>query len=503
MQIGFDNEKYLKQQTEYILERMNKVQGRLYIECGGKLLFDYHAQRVLPGFDTNVKMRVFQTFKDKLDVIICINAADIERRKMRGDFGITYDTDVFKMIDDFADWDIKANKVVITRFSGEITALNFADMLTRRGVEVYFHKPISGYPENLEYVVSDDGFGANPYIPTNKPVVVVTAPGPGSGKLGTCLSQVYHEFKQGLKSFYAKYESFPIWNLPINHPINIAYEAATADLDDFNQIDHFYVAATGKIAVNYNRDIEAFPVLKKILDKISGGSFSYNSPTDMGVNRLGFGIVDDSVVREAANQEIIRRYFHSECGYAQGIVNKETVARSRSIMEKSGLRTNDRPTVHVALEALEDAVARGKNKRGITCAAALQLKDGTMITGHNSELMHASSALVINALKHLAGIDHKIELIPRQVLDSITAMKRDSLNEPGISLNLDESLICLAMSTTINPYAKQALEMLPELKGCEAHMTHIPSAGDSSGLRKLEINVTSEPRFPSTSMKNF
>lgn len=501
--IGFDNEKYLKQQTEYILERMSKVDGKLYIECGGKLLFDYHAQRVLPGFDTNVKMRVFQAFKEKLDVIICINAGDIEHRKMRSDFGITYDTDVFKMIDDFATWGIKANKVVITMYSGEATVANFADMLTRRGIEVYFHKPIAGYPENIDFVISDEGFGSNPYIPTDKPVVVVTAPGPGSGKLATCLSQVYHDFKNGKQSCYAKFETFPIWNLPIDHPVNIAYEAATADLGDYNQIDHFYVSSTGQIAVNYNRDIEAFPILKKILDKISNGSLQYNSPTDMGVNRLGFGIVDDEVVREAANQEIIRRYFLSECEYAQGIATKETVARSRSIMEKSKLEPTDRPTVPVALKALESAIERGINKNGITCAAAMQLSDGTMITGHNSNLMHASSALVFNALKYLAKIPHEIELIPRQVLDSITAMKRDTLKEQGISLNLDEALICLAMSATINPYARQALEMLPGLKGCESHMSHIPSAGDSSGLRKLGINVTSEPKFPSTNMRNF
>lgn len=500
---GFDNEKYLKEQTQFILDRMEKNNGKLYIECGGKLLFDYHAQRVLPGFDTNVKMRVFQQFKEKLDVIICINAADIEHRKMRSDFGITYDTDVFKMMDDFAIWGIKADKVVITRYTGENNAANFADMLSRRGVKVYFHKPISGYPDNVNLVVSDEGYGSNPYIPTDKPVVVVTAPGPGSGKLATCLSQMYHDFRNGKKSGYAKYESFPIWNLPINHPVNIAYEAATADLGDYNQIDHFYVSATGNIAVNYNRDIEAFPLLKKILEKISGGSLSYNSPTDMGVNRLGFGIIDDSVVRDAANQEIIRRYYRSECEYAQGIANKETVARSRAIMEKSGLKPTDRPTVCIALEALKDAIARGKNNGGITCAAAIQLQDGNMVTGHNSELMHASSALVINALKYLAGIDRECELIPRQVLDSIRAMKRDTLKEDGISLNLDEALICLAMSATLNPFAKKALEMLPQLKGCESHMSHIPSAGDSSGLRKLGINVTSEPKFPSSNMRNF
>ena len=501
--IGFDNAKYLEEQKKFILERARKVEGKLYVECGGKLLFDYHAARVLPGFDTNDKMKVFQSFKENLDVIICIHAGDIEHRKMRSDFGISYDTDVFKMIDDFASWGIKADKVVVTRYNGERSANNFADMLTRRGIKVYFHRPIMGYPDNVDMVVSDEGYGSNPYIPTDAEVVIVTAPGPGSGKLATCLSQIYHEFREGRKAGYAKFESFPIWNLPIDHPVNIAYEAATADIGDYNQIDHYYVAATGNISVNYNRDMEAYPLLKRILDKITGGSFSYNSPTDMGVNRLGFGICDDAVVREAANQEIIRRYYRSACEYAQGIGTKETVQRSFEIMNKAGLNCEDRPTVKVAQAALEDAIERGKSKNGISCAAAIQLNDGTFVTGHNSSLMHASSALVLNSLKVLAGIDSKIELIPHQVLDSVYAMKRDVLRGRGISLNLDETLICLAMAAPLDENAKKALAMLPKLRGCESHMSHIPSAGDSSGLRKLGINVTSEPKFPTSNMRNF
>lgn len=500
--IGFDNDKYLKEQTKSILQRMEDCEGKLYLECGGKLLFDYHAARVLPGFDTNVKMRVFQSFKEKLDVIICINSGDIEHRKMRSDFGITYDTDVFKMIDDFACWGIKADKVVITRYKGEKSAQMFAEMLQQRDIKVYFHKAINGYPENVDLVVSDDGYGANEYIPTDAPVVVVTAPGPGSGKLATCLGQMYHDFKAGRKSGYAKYESFPIWNLPIDHPVNIAYEAATADIGDYNQIDHFYLTSTGKLATNYNRDIEAFPLLQIILEKITGKPSIYKSPTDMGVNRFSYGIIDDDVVREAAKQEIIRRFYRSECEYAQGIGTKETVSRARSIMEKAKLSPDDRPTVPVARQALESAIERGINKDGITCAASIQLNDGRMVTGHNSTLMHASSALVFNALKVLAGIDEEVELIPRQVLDSIQKMKT-VLNERGISLNLDEALICLSMAATINPHAKSALAMLPLLQGCEAHMSHIPSAGDSSGIRKLGINVTSEPKFPSNRIRNF
>lgn len=501
--LGFDNGKYLEEQKAFILERMSRVEGKLYIECGGKLLFDYHAARVLPGFDTNDKMKVFQSFKDDLDVIICIHAGDIEHRKMRSDFGISYDTDVFKMIDDFAAWGIKADKVVVTRYNGERSANNFADMLTRRGIKVFFHKPIMGYPDNVDMVVSDQGYGSNPYIPTEASVVIVTAPGPGSGKLATCLSQIYHDFRNGRKAGYAKFESFPIWNLPIDHPVNIAYEAATADIGDYNQIDHYYVSATGKIAVNYNRDMEAFPLLKRILDKISNGSLTYNSPTDMGVNRLGFGICDDAVVREAANQEIIRRYFRSACEYAQGIGTKETVQRSFDIMSKASLVAEDRPTVRVALGALEDAIARGKSKDGIACAAAIQLNDGRFVTAHNSPLMHASSALVLNSLKVLAGIDREVDLIPHEILDSVYAMKRDDLRGRGISLNLDETLICLAMAATMNSFAKKALSMLPQLRGCESHMSHIPSAGDSSGLRKLGINVTSEPKFPTNNMRNF
>jgi len=501
--LGFDNAKYLEEQKAFILDRMSKVEGKLYIECGGKLLFDYHAARVLPGFDTNDKMKVFQSFRENLDVIICIHAGDIEHRKMRSDFGISYDTDVFKMIDDFAAWGIKADKVVVTRYNGERSANNFADMLTRRGINVYFHKPIMGYPDNVDMVVSDQGYGSNPYIPTEASVVIVTAPGPGSGKLATCLSQIYHDFRSGRKAGYAKFESFPIWNLPIDHPVNIAYEAATADIGDYNQIDHYYVSATGKIAVNYNRDMEAFPLLKRILDKISNGSLTYNSPTDMGVNRLGFGICDDEVVREAANQEIIRRYFRSACEYAQGIGTKETVQRSFEIMSKAGLTAEDRPTVRVALSALDDAIARGKSRDGIACAAAIQLTDGRFVTAHNSPLMHASSAMVLNSLKVLAGIDREVELIPHEILDSVYAMKRDDLRGRGISLNLDETLICLAMAATMNSYAKKALNMLPQLRGCESHMSHIPSAGDSSGLRKLGINVTSEPKFPTNNMRNF
>ncbi len=500
MHVGFDNEKYLREQTQAILQRMQQCDGKLYLECGGKLLFDYHASRVLPGFDPNVKMRVFQTLKDKLDVIICIYAEDIERRKIRSDFGITYDTDVFKMIDDFADWGIAVTRVVITRFNGQPSAIQFKNRLNRRGIQVVTHKATNGYPTDVDAIVSDDGYGANPYIETEHPVVIVTAPGPGSGKLATCLSQLYHDYRRGVKSGYAKFETFPIWNLPIDHPVNVAYEAATADIGDVNQIDHFQLSAYGVQAVNYTRDMEAFPLLKRILEKITQQSALYKSPTDMGVNRCGFGIVDDQVVRAAACQEIIRRYFASACDYARGIGSLEAINRIKLLMETLGLTTAMRTTVGAAEEALKRAVAKGKGRDGIVCAAAMELPDGTVVTGSNSDILRASSALVLNAAKRLAGIPKAIDLIPKQTIESIRHLKRDVLSGRRVSLDLDETLICLAMSAPINPSAQYALEKLPLLRGCEVHLTHLPSVGDSNGLRKLGLNTTSEPKFPSANL---
>jgi len=498
--LGFDNEKYLREQTHSILERMESCDGKLYLECGGKLLFDYHASRVLPGFDPNVKMRVFHTLKDKIDVIVCIYADDIERRKIRSDFGITYDSDVFKMIDDFADWGLKVNRVVVTRFSGQPAAVQFMNRLVRRGIKVYTHKATNGYPLDIDLIVSDAGYGANPYIETDRPVVLITAPGPGSGKLATCLSQLYHDYRAGRKSGYSKFETFPIWNLPIEHPVNVAYEAATADIGDVNQIDHFQLSAYGIQAVNYSRDMEAFPLLKRIIEKITGESSFYKSPTDMGVNRCGFGIVDDAKVRTAACQEIIRRYYAAACDYAHGIGTLEAINRIRIMMDTLKLHTMMRPTVPAAEEALKIAVSKGKGRDGIVCAAAIQLKDGSIVTGSNSEILHASSALILNATKRLAGIPQQIDLIPKNTIESIRRMKRDVLSGRRVSLDLDEVLICLAMSAAVNPSAQAALEKLPLLKGCEVHMTHIPSAGDANGLRKLGLHTTSEPRFPSLNL---
>ncbi|MDD3366421.1 MAG: DUF1846 domain-containing protein [Sphaerochaetaceae bacterium] len=500
LEMGFDNEKYLREQTQAILQRMEKCDGKLYLECGGKLLFDYHASRVLPGFDSNVKMRVFQSLKDQIDIIVCIYAEDIERRKIRSDFGITYDTDVFKMIDDFAEWGLSVTRVVITRFNGQPSAVQFMNRLARRGIKVYTHKITDGYPSDIDAIVSDEGYGANPYIETTKPVVLVTAPGPGSGKLATCLSQLYHDYRRNIKSGYAKFETFPIWNLPINHPVNIAYESATADIGDVNQIDHFHLSAYGVQAVSYSRDMEAFPVLKRIVERITNRPSFYQSPTDMGVNRCGFGIVDDKIVREAACQEVIRRYFRAACDYARGIGTADTIGRIKLMMESLQLTTTMRTVVPAAEEALKKAVAKGKGRDGIVCAAAIELPDGTLVTGSNSEILHAASALVLNAAKKLAGIPKAIDLIPKQTIESIRLLKRDVLSGRRVSLDLDETLICLAMSAPINPSAQYALEKLPLLRECEVHLTHLPSVGDSNGLRKLGLHTTSEPKFPSANL---
>lgn len=500
MAVGFDNEKYLTEQRDAIIKRVGQSDGKLYLECGGKLLYDYHASRVLPGFDPNVKMKVFQSLKDEIDVIICIYAQDIERRKMRSDFGITYDTDVFKMIDDFASWGLDVNKVVVTRYSGQSSAIQFINRLKRRGITVYTHKITEGYPLDVETIVSEEGYGANPYIETEKPVVLVTGPGPGSGKLGTCLSQLYHDYKLNKKSGYAKFETFPVWNLSIDHPVNKAYEAATIDLGDTNQIDHFHLTSYSIPAVNYSRDMEAFPLLKRIIEKITHQPSFYKSPTDMGVNRVGFGIVDDEVVREASNQEIVRRYYSTLCEYAQGSGSSGSVTRIKLLLESMHLSPEIRKTVKGSHTELKRAVAKGKGHDGIVCAAAIELPDGSIISGSNSELMHASSALILNAVKHLAGIPKEIDLIAKSTIKSIRHLKKDVLHGKRTSLDVEETLICLAMSAANNPSAKVALDKLSLLKNAEVHLTHLPSVGDLSGLRKLILHVTSEPTFPSKNL---
>jgi uncharacterized protein (UPF0371 family) len=493
--IGFDNEKYLREQTAAILERVRTFDNKLYLEFGGKLLYDYHAARVLPGFDPNVKMRLLQQLKDQTDVLLCIYAGDIERKKVRADFGITYDADALKLIDDLASWGITLRAVVITRFANQFAAKVFQNKLERRGVRVYTHSFTKGYPTEIDTIVSDEGYGANEFIETAKPIVVVTGPGPGSGKLATCLSQLYHDHRRGARSGYAKFETFPIWNLPLNHPVNIAYEAATADLKDINLIDHYHLEAHDVKAVNYNRDIEAFPLVRRILEKITENPLVYHSPTDMGVNRAGFGILDDAVVREAATQEIIRRYFRYQCEYAMGVVDKDTVERLRLFMEDLGVKEESRKVVAPAREAALQAQSCGKGHAGIFCGAAVELADGTIVTGKNSPLLHAASSLILNAAKHLAGIPDSMHLLPPAITESLGRLKKDVLKGREVSLNLDETLIALGISASGNPAAQAAVEKLSELRNCEVHITHMPTPGDEAGLRKLGVNLTSDPGY--------
>jgi uncharacterized protein (UPF0371 family) len=495
LRTGFDNEKYLAEQTTAITERVSRFNNKLYLEFGGKLLFDYHAARVLPGFDPNVKMRLLQKIRGKSEVVLCIYAGDIERKKIRADFGITYDSDALKLIDDLGEWEIGVTGVVITRYENQPAATVFKNKLERRNIRVYTHRFTKGYPTDVDTVVSNEGYGANEYIPTTKPIIVVTGPGPYSGKLATCLSQIYHEYYHGVHAGYAKFETFPIWNLPLKHPVNMAYEAATADIRDFNMIDSFHLEAYNERTVNYNRDVEAFPVLRRIIEKITGERSFYKSPTDMGVNRAGFGIVNDDAVRRAAIREVIRRYFRYACEYAIGFADRETVQRVELLLEDLNAKPEDRIVVNPARQAGLEAERKGKGNEGIYCGAAIELADGSIITGKNSPLMHAASALVLNAVKHLAKIPDAMHLLPPNIMESISHFKKDVLKGKMVSLDLEETLIALSISATVNPAAQMAVEKLKELSGCEVHMTHIPTPGDEAGLRKLGVNLTSDPEF--------
>jgi len=499
-EVGFDNERYLSEQTAAILERAERFNSKLYLEFGGKLLYDYHAARVLPGFDPNVKMRLLQQVKDKADILLCIYAGDIERRKIRGDFGITYDVDALKLIDDLRDWGIDVSAIVITRFEGQPAARAFKNRLEHRNVRVYTHVATRGYPTDVDLIVSDDGYGANECIETSNPIVVVTGPGPGSGKLATCLSQLYHDHTKGIHSGYAKFETFPIWNLPLKHPVNVAYEAATADIRDFNLIDPFHLEAYDKTAVNYNRDVEVFPVVRRILKQITGTESVYRSPTDMGVNRAGFGIVNDNVVKEAAKQEVIRRYFRYSCEYVMGAVDKETVQRVEILMKNLDVKPADRRVVEAARRAAHDGRLRNKGSEGIYCGAAIELRDGSIVTGKNFPLMHAASSLILNAIKKLAEIPDKIHLLSPHVIESVRNLKKNVLSARTVSLDLEETLITLSISAAANPGAQLAMEKLKDLRSCEVHMTHMPTPGDEAGLRRLGVNLTSEPNFATKSL---
>lgn len=495
--VGFDNERYLREQSGCIRERAALFDNKLYLEFGGKLVHDFHAARILPGFHPNVKVSLLERLRDQAEIIVCVHAGDIERRKTRADFGITYDLDVLRLIDDLRLRRIMVGSVVVTRYDGQAAADTFIHRLERHDIRVYRHGSIKGYPTDVQRIVSPEGYGANPYIETSRPIVVVTAPGPGSGKMATCLSQVYHEHQRGIRAGYAKFETFPIWNLPLKHPVNVAYEAATADIGDFNQIDPFHLDAYGETSINYNRDVEIFPVVKHILRRIMGDENVYKSPTDMGVNRAGFAICDDAVVRKAATQEVIRRLFRYRCEYKMGLTGTATVDRIRVLMEQLDCCELDRMVVPRARRAAETAQQAGKGHDGIFCGAAIELPDGSVTTGRNSPLLHASSAAVLNAVKVLAGLPDSIDLLAPQVLNSVRSMKSDILRSGQVSLNLEETLIALSVSAAANPTAQAAMEKLAELSGCDMHSTHIPTPGDEAGLRKLGVNLTCDANFSS------
>ena len=483
--LGFDNEKYLQMQSAHIRDRLAQFGGKLYLEFGGKLYDDYHASRVLPGFQPDSKLRMLLQLKDQVEMVIAINAADIEKNKIRGDLGITYDRDVIRLIDIFRGFGLYVSSVVLTRYNEQPQAKAFQSRLESMGVKVYHHYAIEGYPYNIARIVSDEGYGKNDYIETTRELVVVTAPGPGSGKLATCLSQLYHEHKRGVRAGYAKFETFPIWNLPLNHPVNLAYEAATTDLNDVNMIDPFHLEAYGVTTVNYNRDVEAFPVLVAMFEKILGHC-PYKSPTDMGVNMAGNCIFDDDACREASGQEIIRRYYTALCEQKQGKISEDVVPKLEILMKKVGVTTADRKVVAAALAREEETGAP---------AAAMELPDGRIVTGKTSDLLGASSALLLNALKALGGMRDKLHLISPVVLDPIQHLKVDHLGNRNPRLHTDETLIALSISAATNPTAELAMEQLGKLRGCEVHSTVILSAVDEKTFKRLGVNLTCEPKY--------
>ena len=483
--IGFDNDRYLHTQSERIRERIAQFGGKLYLEFGGKLYDDYHASRVLPGFQPDSKLRMLLQMKDQVEMVIAINAADIEKNKVRGDLGITYDRDVIRLIDIFRGLGLYVSSVVLTRYNDQSAVRAFQSRLEGLGIKVYHHYAIAGYPSDTAHIVSDEGFGKNDYIETTRELVVVTAPGPGSGKLATCLSQLYHEHKRGMKAGYAKFETFPIWNMPLNHPVNLAYEAATADLNDVNMIDPFHLDAYGMTTVNYNRDVEAFPVLVAIFEKILGHC-PYKSPTDMGVNMVGNCIIDDEAVREASCQEIIRRYYDVLCDQKQGKIGEEVVRTLELLMTKAGVTPEARRVIAPALARAEET--------GLP-AAAMELPDGTIVTGRTSDLLGASAALLLNALKALGGIRDELHLISPVVIDPIQHLKVDHLGNRNPRLHTDEILIALSISAATNPTAELAMEQLSKLRGCNVHSTVILSAADEKTFKRLGVNLTCEPKY--------
>lgn len=485
MKIGFDNEQYLKTQSQRIRERINQFDNKLYLEFGGKLFDDFHAARVLPGFEPDSKLRMLMQLADQAEIVIVISAADIEKNKVRGDLGITYDTDVLRLIDSFEENGLYVGSVVITQYTGQASAELFRTRLKKLGVRVYTHYPIEGYPSNISLIVSDNGYGKNEYIETTRPLVVITAPGPGSGKMATCLSQLYHEQKRGINAGYAKFETFPIWDLSLKHPVNLAYEAATVDLNDINMIDPFHLESYEVTAVNYNRDIEIFPVLTAIFERIFGES-PYKSPTDMGVNMAGSCIIDDETCRQASRQEIIRRYYAALNGLLTGSCTEDEVYKLEVLMERAQVKTSDRKVVGAALRRAE--ITGGP-------AAAMELDDGRMITGKTTNLLGASAALLLNALKALAGIDHEHHVISPEAIEPIQRLKTSYLGSKNPRLHTDEVLIALSMSASTNEEAQLALAQLPRLIGCQVHTSVMLSTVDMKTFMRLGIQLTSEAKY--------
>jgi len=483
--IGFDNDLYLKLQSQRIRERIDQFGGKLYLEFGGKLFDDYHASRVLPGFEPDSKIRMLRELKDDAEIILVVNAGDIEKSKIRGDLGITYESDTFRLIDTFRGIGLYVGSVVLTQFHGQPAAVAFRKRLENLGLKVYLHYPIEGYPYNVPYIVSEEGLGRNEYIETSRSLVVITASGPGSGKMATCLSQLYHDHQRGIRSGYAKYETFPIWNLPLKHPVNLAYEAATADLADVNMIDPFHLEAYGETTVNYNRDVEIFPVLKALFDQVLG-KCPYMSPTDMGVNMAGFCIVDDEVVRKAAEGEIIRRYFHERGRLLKGLTDGREVNKIDVLMQSLNLTIADRPVVGAARAVAEQTGSP---------AAAAQMPDGTILTGKTSGLLGPCAALLLNALKYLGNIDDEVHLISSQIIEPIQALKTGILGSQNPRLHTDEVLLALSICAVTDENAKKALDQLPKLSGLQVHTSVMLSEVDESTFRKLGLNLTCEPVY--------
>jgi len=485
MKPGFSNEKYVTMQSQHIRERIAQFDNKLYLEFGGKLFDDYHASRVLPGFEPDSKLKMLMQLSEQAEIVIAISAVAIERNKVRGDLGITYDTDVLRLMEAFQDRRLYVSCVVITQYSGQSSADLFRHRLERMGIKVYLHYLIDGYPANVPLIVSDEGYGRNDYIETTRPLVIVTAPGPGSGKMATCLSQLYHEHKRGIRAGYAKFETFPIWNLPLKHPVNLAYEAATADLNDVNMIDPFHLEAYGVTTVNYNRDVEIFPVLQAIFENIYGES-PYKSPTDMGVNMAGRCIIDDDVCREASRQEIIRRYYTAVTGLLAGKRREEEVLKIQLLMKQAKISIADRKVVGVA-NAMAERIGAP--------AAALELENGTIVTGKTSDLLGASSAMLLNALKVLAGIDHSVHVIAPKAIEPLQKLKTDYLGSRNPRLHTDETLIALSLSAASDKNAELALKQLSQLKNCQAHSSVMLSSVDIKTMKKLGIQLTSEPKY--------